>query len=332
MLNSIWKDYIIDLGADDVKAYTISTAEGDLVYSGKAYKRPGAASNTIKINDICASYMAGGNLPTPETGEISADIMRTFLVNEAQTGKLIEAVSFVFDWSNDYDFDPDTDVPNAPITGEVDPRQFITLSRYMAGPETATITMKDGTTTTITVFFDLVGDFNDDFDLSFLRGRSGSNVIDLTKYPDAVRVEVGGIVYNVVATCGRYVLYYLNAFGGWDSLVCKGVAQRTDNYTPSTYSKEYDNDKAINRGDVTYLNEIEVAFTLHSGWLQDEQAARMHHLLGSTDVYLYDLQERRAYPAVMTSKQAEYKTYNGEGRQPVAYDITLRLAGSRIRR
>lgn len=46
-----------------------------------------------------------------------------------------------------------------------------------------------------------------------------------------------------------YVLYYVNAYGGWDSLLVGGNVMKRDEFTSHTYRNK-------NRGKVKYLNEI----------------------------------------------------------------------------
>ena len=58
----------------------------------------------------------------------------------------------------------------------------------------------------------------------------------------------------------------------------------------------------------------------------------MHHLLNSTDIYLYDTESRLACPVVLTDTATEYKTYRGNGRKLVSYEMTAQLAQDRQRR
>lgn len=37
---------------------------------------------------------------------------------------------------------------------------------------------------------------------------------------------------------GDYVLYYANAFGGWDSLLCNATSKKTDNIESLNYRKK----------------------------------------------------------------------------------------------
>ncbi len=43
----------------------------------------------------------------------------------------------------------------------------------------------------------------------------------------------------------------------------------------------------------------------------------MHHLLGSVNVMLYDMEDESFTPVVIMDSSCEYKTYKGEGCGPV---------------
>ena len=58
----------------------------------------------------------------------------------------------------------------------------------------------------------------------------------------------------------------------------------------------------------------------------------MHHLLGSTEMYLYDMQTEQLHPITLDNPQCEYKTYSNNGNQLVRYDIEATLAQNLTRR
>lgn len=138
--------------------------------------------------------------------------------------------------------------------------------------------------------------------------------------------------YEIVDECYRYMLYYLNAMGGWDFLLIEGKDKQTDNYTRHTIGQAYNNDQSRNRGTRNYRNDIARKWELHTLWIDDEGAKNMHHLLGSTDVYLYDMQEQQLHPVTLNNSSCEYKTYKNNGNQLVRYDIEATLAQNITRR
>ena len=153
--------------------------------------------------------------------------------------------------------------------------------------------------------------------------------------------------YKVIETCARYILYYVNAFGSWASMIVEGTAKETDEYTRTTYKRSYETDyetirKSVQpRGTVELQNDYSKKFSLVTGWLTDEQAGRMHHLLGSTNVYLYDRQGSgwdngptvgEFIPVVLTDSSCEYKTYRNQGARLVNYTIEATVAQNYLRR
>ena len=179
-------------------------------------------------------------------------------------------------------------------------------------------------------------DFNDDYNSDFARAArsagSGTVVIDPSQWADVVRVEAGGISYDVVNACARYALYYLNAYGGWDFLLMEFLPSQQDALTRHTIETEYDNRTPQNRGRWNYVNEVVKSYTLRTGWLTDEQAGRMHHLLNSTNVYLYDMVLGQMIPVTIPSNRTEYKTYRTNGARLVNYEVTVEEARNRDRR
>lgn len=139
--------------------------------------------------------------------------------------------------------------------------------------------------------------------------------------------------YEIVGTCWEYMLAYVNAFGAWDTLLVEGATKQTDEYTRTTFKQAYRTSaSAMPRGTVVIQNDIEKKYTLVTGWLSDDQASRMHHLLGSTNVYLYDRVERRYIPVVLTNSSCEYKTYRNQGAHMVNYTIEATVAQNFTRR
>lgn len=149
---------------------------------------------------------------------------------------------------------------------------------------------------------------------------------------EAIEVQSTGATYRFVDTCARNALYYVNAYGGWDVLLMDGLDKEQDELTRHEATRVYDNTVMQNRGTVNYVNEVQKSWTLHTGYLTDEQSGRMHHLLNSVQVYLYDMEEGAFLPVVLTGTSTEYKTYRNQGRKLVSYEIQVRLAQDRIRR
>lgn len=341
MANPIWKDYPVLLGSGDGLSYRIVLHDTqEVIYAGRAYKRPGQPSNIIRINDICADYFSN-TLPTISQSSFSElDFPITFdvLVYNAGTATwdTVDSVAFDNNWSYDYDYDPETMGLSFPIISEIDPRQPIVISVYDAESVTATVYFKDGTSFQVIIPVARTNDFNNDFNFDFARttraSASGTAVLLPSAWPNCDRVVVGLNTYKVKDACAKYALYYVNAYGGWDTLLVEGNDIESDTFERFVRMVEYDNSSITNRGMENYLNEITKTFQLHTGWMTDEQSKRMRHLTGSTCVYLYDLASQQMIPIVITDNSQEYKTYKNQGNRMVNYTLQAQLAQNRIRR
>lgn len=309
----IWKDYIVSFGAVDEADYTIVTG-GETIFSGHAVKRPDAANLTVRINDVCADYLAHA-VPAVGLLKCTADPMTaTFVVKKG--GTTVDTVTFEADWS--YDYGHTAAHPADPVNGRVSALQTLVASVSGGSAVTAQVLLSGGTTQTLTI--------------TGSGGAAQSVSIPLDSIQNVKEVSVGGHSYKVVDACARYALLYVNAYGGWDTLLMDGRPGMEDGYDRHKMLQEYDNATRSNRGTVEYANEVTRRWTLRTGWLRDDEAARMHHVLGSTDVYLYDIPAAALTPVTIAETTCEYKTYKGNGARPVQYAITVELAQEIVRR
>lgn len=321
MANPIWKDYYVNLGVDD--STTFRVLEGDtVIYTGIAYKRPGKVSNMIRINDICADFLVA---EFPELGKVFVGHeLKRFVVEKLVNGvyQYCDDAEFYVDWSYDYKFDPLVKGLNCPINSRVTPLTPVPYS-VLHADELETESTKTGG------FMYYAPSANNAF---------GTYLIDMSEFVDGDVVlfaesEVEKVsAYKVVDICVDYALYYRNAYGGVDMLLIEGNHSEADNLTRHIRGIDYDNSNIRNRGTENYVNEISKTLTLHTSWLSDEESSRMHHLLNSTEVYLYDIKKAQMIPVVLTDTQTQYKTYKGNGGNLVNYAINVSIAQERVRR
>lgn len=336
MANPIWKDYYVNLGTAESVQFRILVGE-DVIYTGKAYKRPGQSHNLIRINDICADFLENVFPKLVGTTFTEAEYV-SFVVQMLIGGAWATQVTVQFDndWSYDYDYNPATMGMCFPVNGHIDLRQWVVFTAYNAKTITATIKLANGDSfdvlIPVEISDDFNADFNNDFSQSVRASQTGTAVFDLSKWGDVKSITIGNKAFKVVNTCSRYALYYVNAYGGWDSLLIEGNHSEVDNLTRHTREVEYDNRNVSNRGTMNYVTEIAKSLTLHTSWLSDDESSRMHHLLNSTNVYLGDLNSGRMIPVVLTDTTTEYKTYKGNGGKLVNYAINVTIAQERIRR
>jgi hypothetical protein len=313
----IWKDKIVDLGSASVQ-FRI-TADGVVIYSGKATARPGESTAKVRINDICADYLVN-SLPSFIDRTFSPANLPSFVVQKKPSSSwtTVTTVQFYPDWSYEYQFSGD--VLSFPINGRIDSRMAIfTSKKNITSNVSASYRSKTGSVTTRTC--SVSGTPND-----------GTCTFLAYAVADTERIIVNGNTYNVVTDCARYALYYVNAFGGWDQFLIEGNDMETDSLQRFILEHEYDNGSQLNAGKVNYVSEVTKSWTLNTGWMTDEAGQRMHHLLNSCMVYLVDISTQDTFPVIITTNTCEYKTFKNQGRRAVNYSFTIELAQNRIRR
>ena len=335
----IWKDRIVtlDTGVDyaDFEIH-LTDDTGPLIYQGRAYTRPGETDPVARINDVCAAYLAG---PFPNLGIRFTPMQVSETFSVVVGGSEVDNVTFVNDWS----YDPTKtwsagDVLSDPVIPELDPRQTLFFS-ILSGDDSVnvTLTFEDGTTSVVVVPVAFSADFNDDFNGDFATeddpSKSGTAILDLSQFSDLVSVEFLGVTLPVRQRgCARYLVAYVNAFGGWDTLILDGQDTRRDDLTRHTVDVIHDNADLSARGRKDYAIEIVPSWTLRTGILTDEQSLRMRHLLNSTEVYLCDLATGDWRPVVLTDAETPLQTYKSNGRAVNQYTFNAQLAQERFRR
>lgn len=335
----IWKDKFVSLGNADSYDFRIVADADNVIYSGKANKRPGETTINIRINDICADYLHN-NLPAmiqrgfTANGSVVSFYVQKYVSNAWTTAEVVE---FYNDWSYDPSHNPATMGLAAPINGKIDRRMWLLYTTQSESMVTATIHLTDGTSFNVYIPVEITADFNfdynDDFSIEDVRDiQPGSIALDLSQWQNLDYITIGATRYDVVDFCNEWALYYVNAHGGWDALLIEGNTTQRDNLTRYTRKVEYDNRDSRNRGTENYLNEISKVFTLHTSWLHDDEAERMHHLLNSTNVYLYNINYGKLVPVVLNNTTTEYKTYKSNGGRLVNYTIEATIAQDMIRR
>ena len=201
----------------------------------------------------------------------------------------------------------------------------------------------DGTETLIdeyTILYDWSYDFRfrgENTDLS--RPINGRYVAGMYKMDTTVDGKSGtvtnslnGDTYNVLADCGEYALYYLNAYGGWDALLIDGTVLKKSTITQYTTDKNYNNSR-IEFEQVKYINEIQDAYEINTGFLTDEQAANLSkNLIPSKEVYLHFISGNKLIPVLITDTSVTYQTYQTNNLQMPQYKINVKESQIKLRK
>ena len=127
------------------------------------------------------------------------------------------------------------------------------------------------------------------------------------------------------AVCADYVLYYLNARGGWDAFAYTGRCIRTDKVQQYTFNHSYNNNNSDEFEVGRYAAEITPQWELNTGILTDGQSAiYAHNLATSNKAYLHILPEGLIIPVVITDNSVTYKENTSKG--VVSYKTTVKAS------
>ena len=342
-MHPIWKDYIVAIGSSgpyDVRVIKTDDNSNDLtLFEGRVYARPGESSVKVKINNVVADCLARKAQIVadiePDAGDVEYTIPFQILTKYYDTGTSAwvtkDTQVFYEDWSYDASRVMGTSPLADPVNGRMDPRQYLIHTCWTVNGKSVKSIRPNGTYATNTV--SPLTSYSTAFLLDVMTTAGSAIFLDLSSYyPTYNRIEIGGIGYDIVPACNRYVLYYVNAFGGWDSFLIEGPTEISDAQGRTRHSGEYDNTDKTAAGTVVTVNEMTRQYTMRTGWLTESQSLRMPHLLNSTKVYLHDLVDNVIRPVILTGSETQHKTFRGIGRRMISYTITAQLAQERIRR
>lgn len=327
----IWKDYIwAEETLNDFIEYHLDDG-GTTIYAGKAYKYPDADRVEFLLNSVTENYLSNGiSFPTTLSTSVMPNYLKDFtLVTSTGNEK---PIIFFNDWSY-----KDTDLTSGyflsdPITGLIDPRQYVMASWLLPTGEglVSRFYYKDGiqTTTDVTLKSGING-YTFVENITNLQLGCGDYIV--IAFVVSGTISQKQIKYTIDNTGKDYVLYYVNAAGGWDSLLIEGNVKKTDEFESESYIKRVlrpSTEFARNK----YLNTITSSWTLYTGYLNDVQASKMYNLLESTQVYLHNLKDNTITPVLITDTSCEYKTYTNQGKNKFYYTINVESSQDNYRK
>lgn len=304
-MTPIWKDIYVNLQSiSQQEAYSIDI-DYTTVYRGICYSE---GESIVRINDVVADYFTRKAPIFGSTAEDNGESATVQVSVRNSAGDVVFSDTVVDDYSYD-NVDVEAHIPYAPIARTIDPRAPIVGTIFNNAQRR--------------IYID--GEYEY---VSTSLGATFSKRIPAT----ATKVTIGGSEWNVVQGCARYALYYINAYGSWEWLVLNGRPSATNNYTRYTVKQKYNNGTTSARGEQNWVNEEQRTIALRTGIITDEGAKNMHHLIGSANVYLYDLETTEVRPVVITDAACTEQAYLGNGAKPIQYTINVRVAQDYIRR
>ena len=333
----IWKDIEYNFGGVEQVDYAIYKTTKQrvvntwvdvdtLLFKGRTCKRPQATSNTILINKICQSYMDSPTLSTDTLG--SGNGYGIFKLKSDDGLTLYRTYRFVNDWSYSEDFK--TGLLSHPILDDnkVAKNQLLPFTVFANAEQVEVpygIRYKAG--------------YTDDYGQPVEDWSTVEYVINgvqTIQFPYTGRTEgavsyyIGNKDYDIVDDCNlKYVLYYVNPWGGYDWFPIRGKVTETDNITQYSYIQNYNN-QTWGFGKKRYLSEINKRFTLNTQWLTEKESSKMWYLLQSNTVYLHNLVENKIEPVVITATSQEHKKYSLRSTR-ISYQIEVELSQTRER-
>ena len=334
----IWKDYFCNLGSVASQYFRLRV-NNTTIYQGRAYRAASSGPLIIRINEICADYMAQEVPPLTTSALSVARFPVSFKVQKSSNGSSwsdVETVDFNDDWSYDPNFDPSTLGMSFPITGRVDIRQKIVQTRYTSTGLTAVADYGGGTTQNVSLNVITSTDFSAFYNAVSVAGK-GRVELWCSSYETysgktLKAVTIGLTTYTVTKKCPQYCLYYKNPFGGYDSLLIEGNARKRRSVSRDTFTADYNNARK-DREEWVFQNENTETWELHTGLLTDEESARMPYLLESPDIYFVDLASATVFvPAVIATDSYDIKSFKSNGRTMTDYGFEVRIAQKQYRR
>ena len=323
LVNPIWKTTVVEVQGEPYVDYTIST-DDSVIYSGRAYQLPDADTINFELNEVVRDYIDNylwwrAGYQTPSGWQRSF----TLEMSNGSSGEYV----FTKDWSYvEKNYSSSSVIClNEPIIKEIPAGCFVPVcvfSPQRAGDVSFVYTNTQGNTP-----------------LAYgahLDNPRQARYLYVSTAGYKYGFSGGGVtnwdVYRGVEPCNyRYVLYYENAYGGIDALPIQGTATASDKITPYTTK----NGVRVPSTDFSYrryLNEIAKTWEFKTGFLSDLQASRMHHLLESTMVYVYDMYEDKLFPVVIDETTVTYKTYKNQGRKFFNYSFKVQESQRKIRK
>ena len=333
----IWKDHFSNLGAYASRYFRIRV-NSTTIYQGKAFRPASSGNLYVRINDICADYIAQTVAAVPNATPAQVTFPISFVVQQSSNGSSwtnVETVAFNDDWSYDTSFDPSSNGMSVPINGRADIRQHIFQTRYASG--SVTVAAKYGSTSrSISISLSTSSD-GTAFKNGLIHAGVGFIDFDCDNYKTyssktLTQATIGLATWKVVSGCHDWVLYYKNPFGGYDHLLLEGAVIPRHSIARDTLVADYDN-SVKSRETWDFMNEITIGYTVNSGLLSDDEAARMPYLLDSTEVYLCNLNAPTVFiPAILATDDYTVQKVTYNGMQMNNYTFEVRIAQNQYRR
>lgn len=323
----IWKD--TPASFETLKnAVTVElSVDGEVIYKGKLVDQPGNIYVTTFVNRIAKDYLSA-KIEFDRDNDVHRQerYVREFTISPTTTTG-VSAYKFYCDYGYEEGgvAEGALSVISRPMSKVVDPRQILFCTFADLTDNTVNkVMMQQHNNNAILV---AAGEGKCQTFTFQLQNALNGSTIDIVD--GMTRTVLAS--YDVRSTCAKYCLYYLNAHGGYDHLLINGNAMRTDKFTRTEISKSVNN-TTLAHSRQTIATEVTPTWKLYTDCLTDEQWKLTHHLLGSSHIFLHDLETDEITPVVITSSVAEYKSYRNQGNKKSYLTIDVEASVKRMRK
>lgn len=298
--------------------------DSDVIYQGRAYVLPYETTAVIPIAAIAASHLSGkvefSSLPAIIS---QAEWRKTFTIYNSLLDTVIGEYTFYADWSYGEDSEIVGNTLNytsRPIQLVVDPRQYFVASvGNLSASESAEWAIRLKGIYIARVYTNVMSAVFRDIPV-------------IAKDGDPITIAgVDAPSYTIRKTCAQYALYYLNAVGGWDYLLLMGNVVRENDYERVSM-RQHANNLTYQHGEIVVSEKVNATWKLYTDNLNDAQWALMHHLTGSPQIYLHDLDGGAVIPVNITDTKQSYRTYKNQGKKMTFAEIHVKASQQRYRR
>lgn len=296
---SVWEDIIFETDEDifnyEVVMSVFNTnglSNNTTIFEGRAYKYPDADTIKIKLNKIFENYLSN---------------------------------SFV-NLINDYNID---DIINTSFN--TDKYNYESCKRFY-------IINRDTN--------ELLGEYVVLYDWSYklkwrgedivlskpINNNNAVNQINLNTTVNTVGIVTNNITNeNKINSCGDYAVYYLNSYGGWDTLLFNNKVNKSKNINYYTTEK-YFRKPNIDFEQYRYISELQNSYELNTNFLTDIESQNIvDNLFVSNEVYLHNLKNNELFAVIITNTNIDYKVYS-DGLELPQYTINVKESQIQLKR
>lgn len=318
MAVSIWRDYIVSIGTSSsyYVRVRLDDASGEIVYTGRCFKRPGATNATVKLNDIVADHLY--NSLKTSSGFLADCCARTFTLQYSSNGSSwTTKANYVFIRCWDYVTQSITSDFCLPVTKRMPSWALLPVTTVdSSGTISVGLYSKPGGTGTLLTT------------RTATKTAPGTGWINVS-YTGAKSAKFGTTTVDL-DSCADWVLYFVNLKGGWSVLPADGGLLAGDTFTRKTFMPDYYNLLSPpEHGKVVLATEVAERYALRTAPLTTAEAANMKHVMRTPFAYLAS-SSGTVIPVIVTDASADYVSRrNGASGLPV-YTVNLEVAEYRM--